>query len=68
MLKIEDGAPALQVLSFNRKANSSIALHASDFRANFVVVLKDAGILILFIYSHSACAISKERVTKTWQK
>ena len=65
MLTIEDGAPSLQVFSFNCKPNSSIALHASDFRANFVVVLKDAGILILFIYSHSACTISKEKVTKT---
>ena len=63
-LKIVGGASSLQLFSCNHKANNRITMHASKSRANIGVVLKNAGIFVLPIYSHSACAIFKVNV---WQ-
>lgn len=61
--KIDDRV-SLQLFSCNREADSKIALQASKFRANVMVVLKDTDVLMPLIYSHSTCAISKECVLK----
>ena len=62
--KIEDGVSSLQLFSCNHEAESTIALHAFKSRENIVVVLKDTDILMLLVYGHSTCTITKEWVLK----
>ena len=61
--KIDDRV-SLQLFSCSYEADNKIALQASKFRVNVMVVLKDTDILMLLVYSHSMCAISKECVLK----
>ena len=58
-MKIKDGTSLLELISYNYKPDSRIAIQTSQSRANVVVVLKDTNILILLVYSHSVCAVSK---------
>ena len=57
--KTEDGVSSLQLFSCNRKADSKIPVQASKSRGNVVIELKETGILILLIYGHSTCEVSK---------
>lgn len=48
--KVEDGVSSLQLFFSHCEADSKIALYASKFGANAVIVLKNTDILILLIY------------------
>ena len=63
-MKIEGELSSLQLFSCNHEGDSRIALHASKFTANVVVVWKNTDIAMLLINSHSASTISKECVVK----